>query len=44
MNRFRLRVESEKGQGLFMKFARLKGYATIWALGSGSDGLDLRAS
>ena len=24
-----------------MKFARLKGYATIWALGSGSDGLDL---
>ena len=24
-----------------MKFARLKGYAPIWALGSGSDGLDL---
>ena len=41
LNRIRPRVESSKTQGLFMKFARLKGYAPIWALGSGSDGLDL---
>jgi len=35
-----LRVDFEKAEGLFRKFARPKGYVLIWALGSGSDGLD----
>jgi hypothetical protein len=35
-----LRVDFEKAEGLFRKFARPKGYVLIWALGFGSDGLE----
>ena len=37
-----LRVESRKLQGLFIKFSKPKGYVSIWALGSGSNGSDLK--
>ena len=44
MNTAGLRVNSSKTQGLFIKFSRPKGYVSIWALGSGSNGSDLMSS
>ena len=44
MNTAGLRVNSSKTQGLFIKFSRPKGYVSIWALGSGSNGSDLTSS
>jgi len=35
-----LRVDYPKGQGLFNKFAKLKEYVLIWAVGFGSDDPD----
>ena len=42
LHRQGLRVKYSKTQGLFIKFSRPKGYVSIWALGSGSNGSDLK--